>query len=175
MKRRNEIVLLVVLLAALAAMLYYSYRTPAVAPQVSAGGAKFISLDIENPSLRMDRLERIRKFQYTGQRRDIFNASLPPPPPPKIDPRKVAKQPPPPPPPLVVPAKFFGYVADPRSGRRRAFFASLDGEDVFIVGEGETLMNRFRLLRIGNSTAEVEEVASGRRATLVLEEQGPPA
>jgi len=78
-----------------------------------------------------------------------------------------------PPPPLVIPATFFGYVADARTGFRRAFFAS--GEDVFIIAEGETLMQRFRLLRITNRTAELEEIASGRRTTVTLEERPPPA
>ncbi|HJY85619.1 MAG TPA: hypothetical protein VKE24_02175, partial [Candidatus Acidoferrales bacterium] len=105
----------------------------------------------------------------TGQRRNIFTAMLPPPPAPKVD---TSKLPPPPPPPLEVPVRFFGYSADPRTGRRQAFFTN--GEDVFIVTEGEVLLNRFRLLRIGNTTAEIEETASGRRATLALEEQGAP-
>ena len=75
------------------------------------------------------------------------------------------------PPPVVLPATFFGYVADARSGFRRAFFAS--GEDVFIIAEGETLMNQFRLLRITNNTAELEEISSGRRTTVALEETSP--
>jgi hypothetical protein len=69
-----------------------------------------------------------------------------------------------------VPATFFGYVTDSRTGTRRAFFS--EGEEVFVVGIGDVLMGRFRLVQIGNSTAEVEETASGRHATLTLVEQG---
>ena len=87
---------------------------------------------------------------------------------------KPAPAPPPGPPPvapLVVPATFFGYVTDARTGVRRAFFS--EGDDVFVVGVGEILLGRFRLLQIGNSTAELEETGSGRRATVTLQEPGP--
>ena len=56
---------------------------------------------------------------------------------------------------------------------RRAFFATNNNEDVFIAGEGDTLMGRFRVVKLTNTTADVEEVSSGRRATLILEEPGP--
>ena len=81
--------------------------------------------------------------------------------------------PPPGPPPLTVDAKYFGYVSDMGGSHRRAFFATANNEDVFIAGEGDTLMGRFRVVRITNTTADVEEVSSGRRATLILEEPGP--
>ncbi len=173
MPRRVQTGILVGLLAVLAVILYFNWRTPPEAPTVSAAGDKFQPLPLENPSLRLDMLERIRKFEYSGRHRNIFSASLPPPPAPKVDPSKVAPVTPTGPPPLEVPVKFFGYAADPNGGHRRAFFTN--GEDVFIVGEGETLLSRFRLLRIGNNSAEVEEIASGRHATLVLEDMGPPA
>jgi hypothetical protein len=172
MSRRNQIIVLVVLLAILAIVLYRNWGGPTALPVASAGDVKYQPLAVENPSLRLDMLERIRKFEYTGRHRNIFSASLPPPPPPKVDPTKQAQSGPPAPAPLEVPVKFFGYAADPQTGYRRAFFTN--GEDVFIVAEGETLLSRFRLLHIGNSTADLEEIASGRRATLVLEESGPP-
>ncbi len=175
MSRRTQLIFLGVLFAILAVVIYFNYRSPSQPPVVSQASTKYQPLDIENPQLRMDRILRIRNFTYGGPYRNIFSAAPPPPPPPKVDPKRNGPQPPPPPPPLVVPAKFFGYAENPSSRRRRAFFATPDGEDIFIVGEGETLMNRFRLLRISNNTAEVEEIASGRRATLVLEEGSPPA
>lgn len=172
MSRRNQIVLLGVLLVALAVVVYFNWNTRPALPGVSSADEKLQPLSVENPSLRLDLLERIRKFEYTGRHRNIFSASLPPPPGPKIVPGKAAPGPPAPPP-LEIPLKFFGYAADPQTGRRRAFFTN--GEDVFIVAEGEILLSRFRLVKIGNTTAEVEEIGSGRRATLVLEEPGPPA
>lgn len=170
MSRRTQIIVFAALLVLLAFVLYRTWSGSSSAlPATSSADVKYEPLSVENPSLRLDMLERIRKFEYSGRKRNIFSASLPPPPPPKVRPGKTGPMPPPP---LEVPVKFFGYVADMRTGLRRAFFTN--GEDVFIVAEGEVLLSRFRLLRITNNTADVEEIASGRRATLVMEEGGSP-
>ncbi len=173
MSRRAQIVALGVLLAVLAVILYRTWRATPETVSVSAAAERFQPLPVENPSLRIDMLERIRNLEYSGTRRNIFTASVPPLPQPKVDPGTIAPAPPQGPPPLEVPVKFFGYVASAPGGARRGFF--INGEDVFIVAEGETLLNQFRLLRVGNTTAEVEEIGSGRRATLVLEEMAPPS
>jgi hypothetical protein len=176
MSRRTQIYLLSALLLVLAAVLVWQWASNRGAAPAASGGAgpdvKYLPLSVENPSLRVDMLERIRRFEYSGRHRNVFSVSLPPPlVPTGPDRRTIGPQPPPPPPPLDVPVKFFGYATDPASGRRRAFFTN--GEDVYIVSEGETLLGRFRLLHIGNSVADVEETASGRRATLVMEQPGP--
>jgi hypothetical protein len=67
-----------------------------------------------------------------------------------------------------VPAVFFGHVTDARSGARRAFFS--EGEEVYVLGVGEVLLSRFRLVQIGDTTAELEEMSSGRRTTLTLQQ-----
>ena len=172
MPRRTQIIVLGVLLAVLAVVLYFTWKKTPEPPVVSSANEKFQPLPVEKLTPRKDLLDGIRKLDVKLGSRNIFSASVPPPPQ-KANTGKSGPLPPPPPPPVEVPAKFFGYASDPQGGHRRAFFTY--GEDVFIVGEGETLMNRFRLLRIGNKTAEVEEIASGRRVTLVLEETGPPA
>ena len=70
-------------------------------------------------------------------------------------------------------AGYFLWLCHRRAHRnRRAFFN--DGDDVYVIGVGETLLGRFRLMQIGNNTAEMEEVATGRTATLTMtEEPGP--
>ena len=73
--------------------------------------------------------------------------------------------------PLVLPAKFFGYGNVPLNAARRAFFE--DGEEVHIVSEGDTLLGRFRILKINNASIDFEEVGSGRRGQKMLEDQGP--
>jgi len=82
-------------------------------------------------------------------------------------------------PPVVVtptvsplPVKFFGFGTVPNGTSRRAFLT--DGENVYVVAEGEILLNRFRILKIGNANLEYEEVSSGLRGTANLEEQGAP-
>jgi hypothetical protein len=181
MTRRQQIVMLCGLLAVLAIALFVEFRpdsgdTPIVAP--AAAVSPYAPLGVENPALRLDELDRVRNLQYTGQHRNIFSATIPPPPPPvltkaqiKAQQEALRNQPPPPPPPLQVPATFFGYVTDKRTGNKQAFFT--DGDDVFIAGEGELLLGRFRVLKIGNDTAEVEEVSSGRHATLPLQNIEP--
>ncbi len=136
----------------------------------------FQPLPVENPALRLDLLDRLKKFQYQGSHRNIFSAALPPPVPVApvvpVSTKPAAPPAPPPPPPLVVPATFFGYVTDARTGSRRAFFN--EGDDVYVVAVGETLLGRFRLVQLGNNTAEMEEVATGRRTTLTMtQEPGP--
>ncbi len=171
MSRRTQAILLVTLVVVLALVVYFNWRKAPETVAVSSAEQKFQPLPVENLTPRTYLLKRLRQLDAKVGNRNIFTAVMPPPS--KVDPKKLGSPGPAPPPPLDVPAKFFGYASDPQGGHRRAFFSN--GEDVFIVAEGETLLNRFRLLRIGNTTAEVEEIASGRRATLVLEETTPAA
>ena len=170
--RRNQMVLLLVLAGVLAYVLYRNFAPPVpVATAAAAANDSFAPLNVDNPALRTDLLDHVKKEEYQGSGRNIFNASAPPPPaPPAPKPAaQVAQIPAAPPPALTVPATFFGYVTDARTGARRAFFA--EGDDVYVVGVGDVLLGRFRLLQIGNTTAELEETSSGRRTTLTLMEE----
>jgi len=175
MSRRNQIIVLGLLFAVLGYRLYVAYRPPENSGTVSNAGGPFVPIDVDNPALRMDILQRFLNLEYKGVHRNIFSATLPPPPqslkPPPVNAAHAAV--PTGPPPLTVDAKYFGYVSDDRGNHRRAFFAMNNNEDVFIAGEGDTLMGRFRVVKLTNTTADVEEVSSGRRATLTLEEPGP--
>ncbi|HXQ26025.1 MAG TPA: hypothetical protein VN822_06430 [Candidatus Acidoferrales bacterium] len=172
MSRRTEIYLLVGLAVVLAAVLYFRNRSdvPGIAG-VFAADTKFVPLDVQEPQLRLDQLEKLRKLEYSGSHRNIFVAAPPPvakpagramkAPEPFVGPMK-----PPPPPPLQVPGEFFGYAAQPDTGRKFAFFTS--GDDVFVVAEGDTFLNNFRVVHIGNDSADVEEISTGRRATVPM-------
>jgi hypothetical protein len=179
MKNRTQSIVLVVLLLVLAGAAFNFYRTryasdDSTPPPVSLD-ARFTPLNVDNPALRMDILKRFLALEYTGVHRSIFSAKMPPPPAPPPSQQVAAPPGPPPgPPPLTVDAKYFGYVSDPRGDHRRAFFASGNNEDIIIAGEGDTLLGRFRVVRLTSTSADVEEVSSGRRATLTLEEP-PPA
>ena len=170
MTQKFQLYVFVALLVLLAGVTLSNWNQSPQLAGVFGGNEKFEPLSVENPSLRLDKLERIRKLEYGGSRRSIFTAYMPPPPAPPVPGPDFTKLEPPPEPPLTLPVKFFGYATDPNSGRKRAFFTN--GEDVFILSEGEMLQNRFRLLRIGNATADFEEVLSGKRATLPLEQPG---
>ncbi|HLJ23139.1 MAG TPA: hypothetical protein VKT71_03465 [Candidatus Acidoferrales bacterium] len=179
MTNRTKSIVLVVLLLMLAGAAFNFYRTryasdDSTPPPVSLD-AKFTPLNVDNPALRMDILKRFLALEYTGVHRSIFSAKMPPPPTPPVTRPVIAETGPPPgPPPLTVDAKYFGYVSDPRGDHRRAFFSSGNNDDIIIAGEGDTLLGRFRVVRLTTTSADVEEVSTGRRATLNLEEP-PPA
>jgi hypothetical protein len=174
--RQKRIALLAGLFALLLYILYVSNRSPEIAPVVSSANENFRPIAVENPALKLELLSRLKKLQYEGSHRNIFSNAAPPP---------VSAAPPPPsavvpppinpvptgPAPLVVPATFYGFVTDAKTGMRRAFF--MEGENVYIIGVGETLLGRFRLMQIGNSSVEMEEIGTGRRATLTMEEPNP--
>jgi hypothetical protein len=173
MTRRNQIAtaLLVAVLLLLAYVVYSSRQPVAVA--VAPGGTRgFVPLPVENPALRLDLLQQLKKFQYEGPRRNIFSIA---PTPVEASVQQQAVPVPvvaapvqlPGPPPLVVPATFFGRITDKRSGVSRAFFSQ--GDEVYVLGLGEVLLNRFRLVQIGDDNAELEELASGRRTTVTME------
>jgi len=174
MARRNQLIVLGVLLVILAVILFRQWQGPAASTEnpTVVVSQQFQPMTVENPSLRKDLLEKIHSREYPpGRHRNIFSDQPPPPALPPVSPQTATQSTPAQPPPVVLPATFFGYVADTRTGFRRAFFST--GEDVFIIAEGETLMNQFRLLRITNNTAELEEISSGRRTTVALEETSP--
>jgi len=180
MKQTKQLVVLVVLLliAGFIWFLYFDHNKPVVTADAIPTPQNYHPIGVDNPQLHSDAVEKARKTEYKSAGRNIFSRQIPPPqlpPHPKPDP----KQPDTPPAPVVVtptvsplPVKFFGYGTVPNSMSRRAFFT--DGEEIYIVGEGELLLNRFRILRIGNANLEYEEISSGLRGTAILEEQAAP-
>ena len=134
------------------------------------------ALSVDNPQIRLDQIERARKTEYKSSGRNPFS-------PIQAAPARIAhvdKKPepfgpqlPPPPPPLALPSnlKFYGFGTVPNGTSRLAFFT--DGEEVYVVAEGDVLLKRFRILRIGNASLEFEEISSGRTGTAPLEEQPP--
>jgi hypothetical protein len=175
MSRRNQLIVLGVLLAVLAATLLLRNQSSDDSAKTPAAAKLFTPINVDNPALRMDILQRFLSLEYKGAHRNIFVATSPPPPPlpTPVAPVNVAPPTPTGPPPLTVEARYFGFVSDSKGSHRRAFFATSNNEDVFIASEGDTLLGRYRIVKLTNTTADVEEVSSGRRATLILEEPGP--
>lgn len=172
MSRRAELYMFLGLLAVLGFVLYRAVRPAgdgATGSGVVAADGRFRPLDVQEPELHLDLLDNIRKSQYTGTHRDIFQAEplLPPPSRAQMEARRpMGPAGPAPTPPLQVPVQFFGYASEPQSGRRVGFFSS--GDDVLVLAQGDTFLDRFRLLSISNTSAEVMEISSGRRATLPI-------
>lgn len=175
MKQKNYLVLLVALLI-LAAIVWRSrLSSPDVILGPSDLARNYPALGVENPQLHWWKLNAARKAEYKSNGRNIFTASLPPPPVRAaiLKPVEAAPSQPLPPPPPTLPVKFFGYGTIPAGAPRRAFLS--DGEQIYIVAEGETLLGRYRILKIGNASLEFEEMSTGQRGTAALEEQAPQA
>jgi hypothetical protein len=174
--KQKRIILLAGLGVVFLYVIYVSNRPSEIAQVVSSADEKFRPIAVENPALKLELLERLKKLQYQGSHRNIFSSVAPPPEsavlPPVIAPPPItAPGGPSGPAPLVVPATFYGFVTDAQTGMRRAFF--MEGENVYIIAVGEMLLGRYRLIQIGNSSVELEETSSGRRATLTMEEPNP--
>jgi hypothetical protein len=177
MSERNKGLLLGALVV-VAALLWYYERSGDSAASASAayGEASYKPLAVENPALQRDKQRASQKTEYKGTGRDLFSELAPPPP---QDPRKVevashgpiGPQIPPPPPPPTLPGnmKFFGYGTIPNGTAKRAFLS--DGDNIYIVGEGDTLLGRYRVTKIGNANLDFEEIASGRHGSTQLTEE----
>ncbi len=140
-----------------------------------------------DPTLRLELIKRLAAVQIEGGSRTIFDFGAAPPPkqpdPPKIFPKpptSVAEAPPPPPVSLTSAApvkpsappirlKFYGFVGGARTKTKRAFF--LDGEDIFVAGEGDVIQKRYRVVRIGLNSVVMEDLEFKSEQTLNLEEQ----
>ncbi|HKV60360.1 MAG TPA: hypothetical protein VJO16_00475 [Candidatus Acidoferrum sp.] len=181
MKQKKQLAVLAVLLVILVVVAYFYFDSDKQ-PVVTADAGKVVQnnhlLAVDNLSIHTGTVEKARKTEYKSSGRNIFSRELPPPlvpPPPRVlKPGDQGYVPPievPPPPPKVtpLPVKFFGYGTVPNGTVRLAFFN--DSEDVYIVKEGELLMNRFRILKINNANLEYEDPA-GLRGTVPLEDQG---
>jgi len=140
-----------------------------------------------DPALKLDLLARLQNLPLEGGERSVFEFGAAPKP--KTPTPAVAKviplTPPPatpaapitPPKPVIppIPLRFYGYVSDSRGvvpgAAKRAFF--LDGEDIVVAGENDVIRNRFKIIRIGVSSAVVEDTTNKNQQTLPLVEELP--
>ncbi len=165
-------------------------------PQQAAGNAKEFKPSLKpknidtasiDPTLRLDLLRKLKTVDFQGSTRSLFEISAAPPEEIKaasvgVEPAKIAiapkfvgpvmeKPPGPAPEPKAppIPLKFYGFVNKTKVGDRRAFF--LDGEDIVIAAEGDTIKKRYKIVRIGVNSAVVEdtEFKSNNQQTLPLE------
>jgi len=182
MKQKRELVFLAVLLVVLA---YVGWRFTHSSGQVSQGSTAlnvpYAPLGVESPAPHEWKITEARKTEYTKTVRNIFSPNAPPPADASASQTAIAARRdytvpiPPKPVPPNLPVTFFGYGTVPNGTARRAFLTNR--EDIYIVGEGDTLLSRFRILKINNASIEFEEISTGLRNTspLVLEEGGAGA
>lgn len=141
-----------------------------------------------DPTLRLDLLAKVQAIEPVGGGRNLFQFGPPPPPPeakskePLIVPKtpaqiaqeiaarkaqEAAEPPKPPPPPINL--RYYGFSTLREDGRKRAFF--LDGEEILVATEGETLKRRYKVIRIGVNSVVMEDTESKNQQTLPLQEE----
>ena len=181
MKQKKQIIALVVLVVVAALVWGFAWRgqTPSPVPGVLIQDYKLLA--VPNPQIRWQELERAQKTEYKSNGRNPFSIVAAPTP----DQIRVANTPkpigPPSPPPTPPPPteahlpgnlKFFGFGTVGNGAPRLAFF--YDGEDEYIVSEGDTLLGRYRILKIGNTNLQFQEISTGLPGTTPLDEQAAP-
>jgi len=134
-----------------------------------------------DPTLRLDLLAKVQEANSSGPGRNIFQfgqapVKLPPEPTIKLAstaPKPAAPAPPPPPPgpppPPPINLRYYGFTSVAGTAAKTAFF--LDGEDILVAKEGETLKRRYRVVRIGTNSVVMEDTESKHQQTLPLAEE----
>ena len=178
MKQKRQIGVLFILIMAAAIVWGWNFHDKRVVTADASPSLQEPPIGgVENPHIKIEEIARARSAEYRGSGRNPFSSVVQAPPPRAANPEKKIENygpqppvptPPPPPPTLPPNVKFYGY-GSVNGTSRRAYFT--DGEWVEILGEGDVLLKRFRIIRIGNANLEFEEISTGRVGTAPLEEQ----
>lgn len=181
MKQKQQMIVLIVLVVVAALVWTFEMRQQTPSTITAAFIQDYKVLAVENPQIHWGQLERAQKTEYKSNGRNPFSPIAPPTPEDVKRANDNAKPQlpaipfePPKPTRAAAPAnlKFFGYGTVPLGSPRIAFFT--DGEDVYIVTEGATLLGRYRILKVGNTSLEFQEISSGLPGTMPLDEQAAP-
>jgi hypothetical protein len=186
MKQKRQIIVLVVLVVVAVLVWGYEWRGQSPSTLTAAQIQNYKPLGEENPSVHWGILKHAQETEYTSNGRNPFSVIVPPTPvelkakrdaEDKLRRDTLAATPPPIPAPTTATwppnLKYFGYANVPNEGSvRRAFFT--DGDEVYIVTEGDTLLGRYRILKVGNVNLQFQEISSGLPGTAPLEEQAAP-
>lgn len=136
-----------------------------------------------DPTLRLDLLERLTTVKMAGGGRSLFESgtapvpAMPqggpglkihpgpekPAPPPQPQPAPAHFDPPPPP----IPLKFYGFLRPVNKGDlRRGFF--MDGDVIVVATEGETIKQRYRVVKFLDTSATMEDTVTKNQQTLPI-------
>ncbi len=155
-KQKKEFYALAALLLAGILLWYFEFARHSAAAGFSIDNKTYTPINAQDFSGVLDQLNKAQSTEYKTSGR---TSSLPD--------QTVGPHPPPPPPPAQLSMIFFGYGNLPAGGPRQAFL--LDGEEVHIVSEGDTLQNHIRILHIGNDTIEFEDTNTHQRGSKSME------
>lgn len=181
MKQKRQIFALVILVSVAALVWGYEWKgQPDSDPTPQDLVGRYTPLAEQDSRLHWDGLKRTQGTEYKSNGRNPFStiAERPAEDPkkPKVpDPQKPIVPPPPPPPTFATlppNLKYFGFGTVPVGSPRRAFLT--DGEEIYVIPEGDTLLGRYRILRVGPTKLEFQEISTGLPGTAPLEEQAAP-
>ena len=177
--RSRLLVLLVV--AAIVGGAFYFLRSPAApvdgGTTVPAGGGAQTSRQ-GNPvgDVRLESLDR-QDDAESAPSRDVFRfgekraaIAVPPQPTPRVPVEPVPQAPTGPPPPPPIPLRYIGYLDQQGEVPRVAVLSDGRG-NVFNGKEGDVIEGRYRVLRIGNDSADLIYVDGRGRQTIRLSGQ----
>jgi|GEM_PF-522027 len=192
MKQKKQLIILGVLVV-LAALVWFAQSggRPTIPGVVNPGlvAQNYQPLPVENPELHWGGIGRAQKTEYKSNGRNPFSFQAAPvapdpatvaaktkPPRRLVGPQPLAPEPKPQPPTWPGNVSFFGYGTVPNGTARRAFL-TVDGE-VQVVGEGDTLLGRYRIVQVGNGNLEFQDISTGLRNTKTVDADkatSPPA
>jgi hypothetical protein len=138
-----------------------------------------------DPTIRWDLLAKVQNMDLGPPSRNLFQFGSAPPPPASTIKLPAVKQipvnvvnvnpvttgpPPPPPVPQAPPMtfKYYGYKVSKSDGHKAAFL--LDGDDILIAGENDTVKRHYRVVKIANSSITIEDLDFKSTQTLPIQE-----
>lgn len=142
---------------------------PPVGNLSSASADSGSRLTIPDAALQVERLESPPRVRATDIRRNIFAYGVWRRP--RLARAEQGTAPPVPaaaPPEPKSPVRFYGYAEGSRGGGRRVFLT--DGDEIYVAAEGNIILRRYRLARVQNESVEIEDLKSGRRWVVPLEQ-----
>jgi len=147
-----------------------------------------------DPTLELYRLAQLKEVAANSSGRNVFEfgAAAPPPqpdikivpkvaasfgPPKPLPPPPPVTPPPPPPPPAAppIPLKFYGFSQKDfeqrarTGGPRRGLFIKA-GEEIFVAAEGDLIDKRYKVVRIQDTSATLEDTQFNKQQTIPIEQ-----
>jgi hypothetical protein len=142
-----------------------------------------------DPELKLDLLAKVQAVEPIEAGRNLFQYGAAPPPPVTPLPKDVPKiqvnnstpppketvlsesRPAPTPPPAPINLKYYGYVVSKTDGRKEACL--LDGEDIVLATENETIKQRYKIVRIALNSIVIEDTQAKNTQTLQFQDLPP--
>jgi len=140
-----------------------------------------------DPTLMTDLLAKVQAVEPSGGSRNLFAFGAPPPKVTEVlkgpEPRIMGPLEAPKPaaaagqsaaadaPPAPISLKFYGFSTTRNNGQKSAYF--LDGDDILIASEGQTLKRRYKLVRISATSVLLEDTESKRQQSVPLTQEAP--